>query len=176
MKTKLEKRIRVRSWITEASACSQKLLPELQEFLQSLGGNSIFADLAISEAIRLLCRQSGQEAYISVRALAIGNDLRVEIRTNRGAFPAQAIKNRIQSFAEQARYRKISWMSLNERLLQQKSRVIRRILMPAESILMNVDGEKVTLYFRIPFTHRHSSDRIEDLAQKVHLEKNEVIY
>ena len=159
--------MKIRSWTCSGYLGYQEdVHPELHKMLVSLGGNSIFAELAITETVRLLTeRQTQTEESLSVRAFIIASDFRITIRAERSSFPIGVARRYMQRFGK-----KKSLMS--GRFLP--ARTIRRILSPIEYVILAVDGREVALLFRFPFTRIETCD-IDGLVQKIHWEEDDVI-
>lgn len=166
-------KMKIRSWTCRGYRGYQDAVhPELHKMLLSLGGNSIFAELAITETVRLLTeRQTQTEESLSVRAFIIASDFRITIRAERSSFPIGVARRYMQRFGKKERS---EWEKslMSGRFLP--ARTIRRILSPIEYVILAVDGREVSLLFRFPFTRTETCD-IDGLVQKIHWEEDDVI-
>ena len=163
--------MKIRSWTCRGYLGYQEdVHPELHKMLVSLGGNSIFAELAITETVRLLTERQTEES-LSVRAFIIASDFRITIRAERSSFPIGVARRYMQRFGKKERS---EWEKslMSGRFLP--ARTIRRILSPIEYVILAVDGREVSLLFRFPFTRTETCD-IDGLVQKIHWEEDDVI-
>lgn len=165
-------RMKIRSWTCRGYPAYQETVhPQLHKLLASLGGNSIFAELAITETIRSLTEEHSEEA-IAVLVCIIANDLRITMRAEQGRFPVGFVERYMQAFCKSAQLRR---QTPRETDADFAARTIGRILSPVEYALFDVNGKKVSLLFRFPFTKTGTRD-LKELARKIYLEKDEVIY
>lgn len=164
--------MRIRTWTARSRADYElRVQPKIHTLLSSLGGNSMYAELSIAEALRLLIGE--QEADVLIRVIMIEHDLRFVLRSECGTFPANTVRRRVHSFAKDAKINALAWQTFAE--MQPEHRNIWRILAPVECACLDMSGKKVTLLFRHPFESKIQRS-IGELAQNMRIEHEEIIY
>lgn len=170
-RTKKRGKMKIRSWTCRGYRGYQDAVhPELHKMLLSLGGNSIFAELAITETVRLLAKERDEDILV-VRAFIIANDFGITLQAEHGSLPIGVVQRYRQTFGKNE--------CLDQRAPSEEggflsTRTIRRILSPVEYAILAADGRTATLLFRFPFT-KTATESAQELARKIYLEKDDVI-
>ena len=164
-------KMKIRSWTCRGYRGYQDAVhPELHKMLLSLGGNSIFAELAITETVRLLAKEPDKDILV-VRASIIANDFGITLQAEHGSLPIGVVRRYRQTFGKNEC---LDQRSPSEEGGFLSTRTIRRILSPVEYAILAADGRAATLLFRFPFT-KTATESAQKLARKIYLEKDDVI-
>ena len=164
-------KMKIRSWTCRGYRAYQDAVhPELHKMLLSLGGNSIFAELAITETVRLFAKERDEDILV-VRAFIIANDFGITLQAEHGSLPIGVVRRYKQTFSKDAH-------SVQQEPSEESgflsARTIWRILSPVEYAILADDGRAATLLFRFPFT-KTAKESAQELARKIYLEKDDVI-
>lgn len=172
-KEKKRGKMKIRSWTCRGYRGYQEALhPELHKMLLSLGGNSIFAELAITETVRLLAEERDED-ILAVRAFVIANDFVITLQAEHGSLPIDVVLRYKQTLGRNER-ECLNQENPSEEACFPFTRAIRRILSPVEYAILAADGREATLLFRFPFT-KTATESAQELARKIYLEKDDMI-
>lgn len=164
--------MRIRTWTARNwGDYETRVQSKIHALLSSLGGNSIYAELSIAEALRALI--GARDAEVLIRAILIERDLRFILHSEWGEFPTDAVCRHVRAFVKDEKIKILLWQTFAD--MKPEHRNIWRILAPVELACLDVSGKKVTLLFRYPFESKIQRT-IGELAQNLRIERDEIIY
>lgn len=166
----MQEQMRVKSWQCVGCADYQgRLVPLVHQTLAALGGNSAYAEYAIAEAVRRLA--GSKTVAISIRFYIVSGDLRVVLRAEEGIFPVHELQHQIHIVRRT--FHSLSWQKWMEKTGGCK---LLSILTPVQNACFSLNGKKIVLFFRYPFSKNALSYSLGELLEKLFWEKEDVIF
>ena len=166
----MQEQMRVKSWQCTSHADYQdRLVPLVHQALSSLGGNSVYAECAISEALKRLA--GGKNIKLFIRFYIISGDLRVVLRAEEGIFPVHELHHQVH-IARRA-FHSLPWQKWTNKTGR---RSLLSILAPVHSACFSLSGRKIVLLFHYPFNKSSLSYPLGELMEKLFWEKDDVVF
>lgn len=160
----------IHAWTFHGYKDYQKsVYPALSTLLKAFGGNSIYAELSITETIKQL---APEDSTCTIHMASITDTLRIVIACKEGAFPIRTVRARMDFVAQCKELCRLTWPSLPKRIL--RDRAIWRILLPVECAIANRDGKRMILYFCFPF-QRKGASHVLAMREKLFVEDGDRI-
>ena len=145
-------------------------------FLDSFGADNPYFILAVNEAVCNAARYSvygPTKAKITIQTEIAESDLRVKVSSETSPFDALAYQKRLKKLAADPKYQNMDCGDYTADTVM--SRGFWYMLEAVDYLVIDADGDDITLSARLPYDYQPLDARIGYLAPKFYVRKNGVI-